>query len=137
MTEQRTTVLYESPHRIVSTLKEMCDIIGTDRRIALCRELTKIYEEIVLKPIDSQLENFQIKPPRGEYVMVLEGADHNVIDAKKKEAWADISVKEHVDRLIAEGMDRKAAIKKVAVERGSTRNEIYSAYEYEKTAPSS
>lgn len=133
VTEQRTTVFYESPHRILSTLKEMHAIFGGSRRVALCRELTKIYEEIILKTVGEHLADFAEKPPRGEYVMVLEGADPSVIDAQNKAVWADLSVKDHVDGLIAQGMDRKTAIKKAALERGSTRNEIYSTYESEKT----
>lgn len=133
VTEQRTTVFYESPHRILTTLKEMCHVFGGERPIALCRELTKIYEETVLKPIREHLEDFTSKAPRGEYVMVLAGVDPSVIDAQKQAAWADISVKEHVDSLIAQGMDRKSAIKKAAQERGSTRNEIYNMYESQKT----
>jgi 16S rRNA (cytidine1402-2'-O)-methyltransferase len=133
VTEQRTTVLYESPHRILSTLKEMCAVFGGSRRVALCRELTKMYEEILLKSIDGHLADFAEKAPRGEYVMVLEGADPGVLDEQNRAAWADLSVKDHVDGLIAQGLDRKAAIKKAALERGSTRNEIYSAYESEKT----
>lgn len=132
VTEQRTTVFYESPHRILSTLREMSNIFGGDRRIALCRELTKIHEEIILQSIDAHLTDFEEKPPRGEYVIVLEGADAAVMKEQNKAAWADISVREHVDSLIAQGLDRKAAIKKAALERGSTRNEIYSMYESEK-----
>ncbi len=132
VTEQRTTVFYESPHRIVSTLKEMSNILGGERRIALCRELTKIHEEIILKSIDEHLTDFEEKTPRGEYVMVLEGVDSAVIKERNKAAWAEISVKDHVDSLLAQGMERKAAIKRAALERGSTRNEIYSAYESEK-----
>ena len=131
--EQRTAVFYESPHRIVTTLSEMRNLLGGIRRVALCRELTKLYEEILLKPIEEHLAAFETKPPRGEYVMVLEGADSDVIEEQNKAVWADISVREHVDRLISQGLDRKEAIKKAALERGSTRNEIYSAYESEKT----
>ena len=131
--EPRTAVLYESPHRIVSTLEEMRAVIGGFRRLALCRELTKIYEEICLRSIDSHLDDFSRRPPRGEYVMVLEGADPDVLREKNKAAWTELSVKDHVDGLIAGGLDRKTAIKKAALERGSTRNEIYSAYESEKT----
>ncbi len=130
--EQRTTVFYESPHRIISTLKEMSNILGGERRIALCRELTKIHEEITLKSIDEHVTDFEKKAPRGEYVMVLEGADAAAIKERNKAAWAEISVKDHVDSLIAQGLERKAAIKRAALERGSSRNEIYSTYESEK-----
>ena len=129
----RTVIFYESPHRITSTLKEMSRLLGGGRRMALCRELTKIHEEITLRPIDGHLADFEERTPRGEYVMVLEGADSAVIKEQNRAAWADVSVREHVDSLIARGLDRKTAIKKAALERGSTRNEIYSMYESEKT----
>lgn len=133
VTEPRTVIFYESPHRITSTLKEMSRLLGGGRRIALCRELTKIHEEITLKSIDRHLADFEERTPRGEYVMVLEGVDSAVIKEQNRAAWADVSVREHVDSLIAQGLDRKTAIKKAALERGSTRNEIYSMYESEKT----
>ena len=135
ITEQRTTVLYESPHRIVSTLKEMSAVLGEDRRIALCRELTKIYEEVILKTVKNHLEDFAYRPPRGEYVMAIEGADRQAVADINRERWANVPVKEHVERLMAEGLSRRDAIKKAAQERGSTRNEIYEMYEHEKTVP--
>ena len=135
ITEQRTTVLYESPHRIVSTLKEMSAVLGEDRRIALCRELTKIYEEVILKTVKNHLEDFACRPPRGEYVMVIEGADRQAVADINRERWANVPVKEHVERLMAEGLSRRDAIKKAAQERGSTRNEISEMYEHEKTVP--
>lgn len=130
--ETRTCVFYESPHRIISTLSEMEEILGGERKIALCRELTKVHEEIDLKTIHEQVEMFKEKAPRGEYVMVLEGASSESIEAENKAAWEGISVTEHVDRLMDEGLTKKEAIKKAASERGSSRNEIYTLYEKEK-----
>ena len=132
-TQTRTVIFYESPHRIETTLKEISEMLGGGRRLALCRELTKLYEEIVLKSADEHLEGFKEKPPRGEYVMVMEGVDEKTLSDMNRAEWEDVSVKEHVDSYINSGMDRKAAIKKVAMERGSSRNEIYNKYELEKS----
>ncbi|MBE7057263.1 MAG: 16S rRNA (cytidine(1402)-2'-O)-methyltransferase [Ruminococcaceae bacterium] len=132
-TQTRTVIFYESPHRIETTLKEISEILGGGRRLALCRELTKMYEEIVLKSVDEHLSDFSAKPPRGEYVMVMEGVDSQTLSEMNQAEWAEISVKDHVDSYINTGMDRKAAIKKVALERRSSRNEIYNKYELEKS----
>lgn len=130
--ETRTCVFYESPHRIINTLSEMEEMFGGERRIALCRELTKVHEEIDLKTISEHVAAFREKAPRGEYVMVLEGVSKEVLDEDKKAEWENIPVTEHVEKLMAEGLSKKEAIKKAALERGSSRNEIYSLYEKEK-----
>lgn len=130
--ETRTCVFYESPHRIINTLSEMEEMFGGERRIALCRELTKVHEEIDLKTISEHVAAFREKAPRGEYVMVLEGVSKEDLDEDKKAEWENIPVTEHVEKLMAEGLSKKEAIKKAALERGSSRNEIYSLYEKEK-----
>lgn len=130
--ETRTCVFYESPHRIINTLSEMEEMFGGERRIALCRELTKVHEEIDLKTISEHVAAFREKAPRGEYVMVLEGVSKEALDEDKKAEWENIPVTEHVEKLMAEGLSKKEAIKKAALERGSSRNEIYSLYEKEK-----
>lgn len=132
-TQTRTVIFYESPHRIENTLEEIKEILGENRRLALCRELTKLHEEVVLKTVGEHIEGFRTKPPRGEYVMVMEGVDRETLADMNKAEWAEISVKDQVDSYIQSGLDRKAAIKKVATERGSSRNEIYSQYEMEKS----
>ncbi len=132
-TQTRTVIFYESPHRIENTLDEIESVMGPERKIALCRELTKIHEEIVLKPVGEHIEDFKEKSPRGEYVMVMAGADKEMLEEQARVKWADLSVKDHVESFIAGGLDRKSAIKKVALERGRSRNEIYNEYELEKS----
>lgn len=131
-TEQRTVILYESPHRLVQTLTEMREVFGEARRIALCRELTKIYEEVTLQTLREHLSAFEAKPPRGEYVLVLEGADKDALDRQKEARWADVSILSQVDGLMENGMDRKSAIKYAAEARGLSKNEVYAKYEQEK-----
>ena len=131
-TEQRTVILYESPHRLLQTLREMYEVFGPARRVALCRELTKIYEEIVLDTLEAHLSTFETKSPRGEYVLILEGMDETLLVQQKAEQWADISIVEHVESLKAKGLDRKAAIRRAADERGLSRNEVYEQYERQK-----
>lgn len=135
--QTRTVIFYESPHRIENTLNEIKEILGAERKLALCRELTKIHEEIVLKSVGEHIESFGNRPPRGEYVIVMEGVDRETLADMNRAEWADISVKDQVDAYIKTGIDRKSAIKKVAAERGSSRNEIYNQYELEKSVDKS
>ena len=132
--QPRTVIFYESPHRIKDTLAEMAEIIGDERKVALCRELTKIHEEIDAKTISEHIAAFTENDPRGEYVMVMEGADPAETAREESLKWAEISVKDHVDGLISAGLDRKAAIKQAAEERGVSRNEIYAEYENSKAS---
>lgn len=131
-TEQRTIILYESPHRLIQTLQEMCEQFGPERRVALCRELTKIYEEITLQSLEAHLSAFETKAPRGEYVLILEGVDKALLAQKKAEQWADLPISEHVDGFLKKGFDRKTAIRRTAEERGLSRNEVYEQYEKQK-----
>ena len=130
--QPRTVIFYESPHRIKDTIGEICDIIGPDRRLALCREMTKIHEEVVLLPAEEHLNGFGEKPPRGEYVIVMEGRSPEDAKAELHARWAAVSVAEQIDGYIKEGLSRKEAMRRAGEERGMGRNEIYAAYEAEK-----
>ncbi len=124
--DTHTLIFYEAPHKLLSTLKDMSQYLGGDRKIALARELTKIHEEIIRTTIDGALEYYTEKAPRGEYVLVIEGAKEGSED--KAEFWRELSVTEHVDRYINEGMTQKDAIKAVAVDRGVPKRDIYGEY---------
>ncbi|SCY14943.1 16S rRNA (cytidine1402-2'-O)-methyltransferase [Lachnospiraceae bacterium XPB1003] len=124
--EFRTIIMYEAPHHLKSTLKELYAALG-DRRITLCRELTKKFEDILPTTLEKALQMYEEESPRGEYVIVIEGKDRAHAKKEKSESYATISPAEHVAMYEAQGMDRKEAIKQAAVDRGVPKREIYNA----------
>lgn len=123
--DTRTIVIHEAPHHLLKTLKELLEILG-DRRISICKEITKKYEDVNRTSIAKAVEYYENNPPRGEYVLVIEGRDRKEIEDMKQRQWDDISVKEHFDMYIEKGMDRKEAMKAVAKDRGMGKREVYS-----------
>ena len=118
--EERTIILYEAPHRLIATLEILLDKLG-DRKIAVVRELTKIYEEVLVMNLQEMLLFFQHNPPKGEIVLVIEG--FKGCESKTK-VW-DVSVQDQVKQYIEDGLDKKEAIKRVAKERGLPKNQVY------------
>lgn len=122
--ESRTMILYEAPHHLVRTLTELLESLG-DRRVTLCRELTKKFETIIPTTLKGALELYEEEEPRGEYVLVVEGKS---LWEKQKEAqasWEEMSIAEHMDLYEKQGMNRKDAMKQVAKDRGVGKREIY------------
>ncbi|WP_294167993.1 16S rRNA (cytidine(1402)-2'-O)-methyltransferase [uncultured Clostridium sp.] len=119
-----TIILYEAPHRLVNTLNYIKDNIG-DRKIAICRELTKLHEEIYRGKISEAIEFFSEVRPRGEFVLVIEGKSDEDIKAEREAHWNSLSIEEHLIRTIESGIDKKEAIKIVAKERGLSKKEVY------------
>lgn len=118
--DERTLIFYEAPHKLRVTLEDMLVAFG-NRKIALCRELTKLNEEICRTTLEQAVELYKVKDPRGEYVLVVEGADN-----KKEADWTNLSVDEHIDFYINTfGMSKMDAIKKVAKDRGVSKGDIY------------
>ncbi len=124
--DTHTLIFYEAPHKLLTTLKDMRTVFGGERKIALARELTKIHEEIIRTTMDGAIEYYSEKSPRGEYVLVIEGASGDVRDDDY--FWHEMSVKEHVDKYITDGMTQKDAIKAVSTDRGVPKRDIYSQY---------
>ena len=123
--ETRTIVLYEAPHRLEKTLQILLEALG-DRSTSICRELTKKHEEICRTTIAQALSHCQVQEPRGEYVLVIAGADRKELIARKQEAVrSELPLKEHMQQYLDRGMDRKEAMKAVAKERGMTKREVY------------
>ena len=122
--EDRTMIFHEAPHKLVSTLDDMQKAFGGERRISLCRELTKLNEEIMRTSLSGALEYYSEKTPRGEYVLVLEGCPEGVVRPDEVNLTA-LSVEEHVRHYINEGLSKNEAIKKTARDRGVHKNEIY------------
>lgn len=124
--DTHTLIFYEAPHKLRTTLEDMKEAFGGGRRIALVRELTKLHEEVIRTDIDGAIEKYKEVSPRGEYVLVVEGAKEGADEEEKP--WARLSVYEHVEKYISEGMSSKEAIKRTAVDRGVPKREIYNEY---------
>lgn len=119
-----TIILYEAPHRLLDTLEYLLNSIG-DRKIAVCRELTKLHEEIYRGTISQALKYFIENRPRGEFVLVIDGKSDEEIKAEKEALWSDLTIEEHLLKLIESGIDKKEAIKLVAKERNLPKKEVY------------
>jgi 16S rRNA (cytidine1402-2'-O)-methyltransferase len=125
--EERTIILYESPHHLKDTLKELETALGEGRKLTVCRELTKKFEEAVPTTI-ADAEAFYVEnDPRGEYVLVLEGADPAVKEQEKRESFENMSIEEHVAKYEAQGESHKEAMRKAAADRGISRRDVYNA----------
>jgi len=123
-TETRTIILYEAPHRLVKTLKEVLDALG-DRSASVCRELTKKYETVVRLPLSQMVEYYQDNQPKGECVIVVEGRSRAEMSLEEQQKWQELSVEEHMDIYLKKGLDKKEAMKVVAQDRGVSKREIY------------
>lgn len=121
---QETLIFYEAPHRLMDTLEFLQDTFG-NRKIAVCRELTKIYEEIYRGSISEALQHFEEKKPRGEFVLVLEGKKLEDIKEEQREIWVNLSIEEHILKYVNDGVNKKEAIKLVAKERELPKSEVY------------
>ncbi len=124
--DTHTLIFYEAPHKLITTLKDLLDVLG-DRKISLARELTKLHEEIFRTTIQEALTHFENTPPRGEYVLIVEGANEPQ-DNPEDEWWFELSIKEHVDEHIKRGLTSKDAIKEAAKERGLAKRDVYNEY---------
>jgi len=124
--ESRTLILYEAPHRLLKTLKELFEYMG-DRNIAIVREITKLHEEVLrgkLAEIIADYESERIAV-RGEYVLVIEGKSLLEKREERQKSFEEISIREHYEKYIAEGMDKKEAMKAVAKDRGIQKRDVY------------
>lgn len=122
--ETRTTILYEAPHHLKNTLAELYHALG-NRNLSICRELTKVHETVQLTNLSAAIRYYQEHEPKGEYVLVLEGRRREEIEQEKQAAWEMISIEEHMERYLAQGMSRKEAMKQVASDRGVSKRDIY------------
>ena len=124
--EMRTMVLYEAPHHLKATLSDLYEVLG-DRKIALCRELTKKHEEVQRTTISSAIAYYEENSPRGEYVLVIEGKSREEKEAEAQAEFENLSIEDHVQRYIDQGMDKKEAMKAAAKDRGVSKRDIYQA----------
>ena len=122
--EKRTMIFHEAPHKLTATLADMEKIFGSDRKISLCRELTKLNEDVMRTTLGEAVAYYKEHDPRGEYVLVVEGGS----GANSDDFWSEMSVSEHVEHYISMGLERMDAIKSVAKDRGVTKNVIYKEF---------
>ena len=123
-TETRTIVLYEAPHRLLRTLQELQEALG-DRRITVCRELTKKHETALRATISQASAYYAEHEPKGECVLVIEGKSREELQSEEISKWSEMSVREHMDIYLAQGIDKKEAMKMVAKDRGVSKRDIY------------
>jgi len=124
--DTRTLVFYEAPHKLLQTLKDLRDALG-NRRAAIARELTKKFEEVWRTTLDEAVARYENEPPKGEFVIILEGADERGLREDEIKCWEGISIQDHVRMYLDSGLDRKEAMKKVAEDRGISKREVYSS----------
>ena len=122
--ETRTILLYEAPHRLVRTLGELREILG-NRRLTICRELTKVHEEIWQSTLEQAEARFQEETPRGEFVLVLEGRSARELQREQAKTWEGMSLSEHLEFYLSQGQGKKEAMKQMAQDRSCSRREIY------------
>ena len=125
-TETRTMILYEAPHHLKRTLQELYDTLG-QRRITLCRELTKKFETVFPTTLEEALVYYEENEPKGEYVLVLEGKSREEILSDEQAKWESMTIEEHMAFYEEQGIDRKSAMKMVAADRGVSKRDIYQA----------
>ena len=118
--EQRTMIFYEAPHKLVTTLEDMAESFGADRPISLCRELTKLHEEVVRTTLGEAVAKYTENPPKGEFVLVVAGAA-----PEEKEAASETDIAARVQQLMAEGLSRKDAVKQTAKALDLPKNVVY------------
>ena len=121
-----TTIFYEAPHRLLKTLHILCEAVGEERKIAVCRELTKRHESALHFTMGEALLYYEENEPKGEFVLVLEGADAKVLEQQAQAKWMEMPVEQHMEQYLGQGMSKKEAMKQVAKDRGVSKREIYS-----------
>ncbi len=126
-TETRTIIIYEAPHHLVRTLQELSDTLGGERRLTICRELTKRHEEKLQMTLADSLSYYEVNEPRGEYVLIIAGRSREEMKKEEQAGWEALSLEEHMAHYESQGIDRKEAMKRVAKDRGVSKRDIYQA----------
>ena len=123
--EERTIILYEAPHRLKRTLSDLRECLGGDRKMSICRELTKKHEVVVIMSIEGAVEYYDKTQPRGEFVLIIDGKSEKEQLLEKREKWAGSSLAEHLEYYVNSGLDKKEAMKKVASDLGISKRDVY------------
>ena len=122
--ETRTMIIYEAPHHLAKTLRELAEALG-DRRISICKELTKTFEQVFQTTLFQAAERFETEAPRGEQVLVIEGRSRAEMKAEEQKSWEEIPLSEHMERYLSQGIEKKEAMRMVARDRGISKREVY------------
>ena len=122
--ETRTIIMYEAPHRLVKTLQELLENLG-NRRITICRELTKKHETAFATTLEDAVNYYEENEPKGECVLVLEGRSREELRQEEVAKWEEMSIEEHMEYYLNQGIQKKDAMKMVAKDRGVTKRDIY------------
>ena len=122
--ETRTMIIYEAPHHLAKTLRELAEALG-DRRISICKELTKTFEQVFQTTLFQAAERFETEAPRGEQVLVIEGRSRAEMKAEEQKSWEEIPLSEHMERYLSQGIEKKEAMRMVAKDRGISHREVY------------
>lgn len=122
--ETRTMIIYEAPHRLVKTLKEVLEALG-NRRATICRELTKKHETFFLTTLEEAIDYYETSEPKGECIIVVEGLSREAILEEARGQWDSMSIEEHLSHYLNQGIDKKEAVKQVAKDRGLPKREVY------------
>ena len=125
--ETRTIILYEAPHRLVKTLIELQEVFGIERRLTVCRELTKKHETAFRTTFAEAVSYYESTEPKGECVLVVEGKSREQIRQEAVDKWEEMSLSEHMDYYTGQGIDKKEAMKRVAKDRGMAKRDVYKA----------
>ncbi len=124
--ETRTMILYEAPHRLVKTLQELLEVLG-NRRMTLCRELTKKHETAFASTIEEILKFYETQEPKGECVLVIEGKSRKDLEKQERARWEEMTIEAHMKIYLDQGIDKKEAMKRVAKDRGVSKRDVYQA----------
>ena len=130
-TETRTMIVYESPHRLVKTLKLFLERLG-NRKITVCRELTKRHETALAVTLEEAVAHYEANPPKGECVLVIEGKSREEAREEERKQWEEMTIEDHMEVYTKQGMDKKSAMKAVAKDRGVSKRDIYQYLESRK-----
>ncbi len=122
--ETRTIIMYEAPHRLLKTLQELLNCLG-NRRITVCRELTKKHETAFVTTLDEAIRYYEMNEPKGECVLVMEGKSREEIRKEEVSKWEEMSLEEHMEYYTCQGVDKKEAMKLVAKDRGISKRDVY------------
>lgn len=123
-TETRTIIIYEAPHHLLNTLKQLYNTIG-NRKLTLCKELTKLHETVRLTTLEEAIDHYTDSAPKGEYVLVLEGISRHILDLQEQESWREMELQDHMQHYLKQGLSKKEAMKKVAQDRGISKRDVY------------
>ena len=125
--ETRTMIIYEAPHRLLKTLKELGEALGEDRKLTVCRELTKKHETAFATTFAEAISYYEENEPKGECVLVAEGKSRESIRLKEQQKWEEMSIQEHMGYYLGQGFEKKDAMKRVAKDRGIGKRDVYKA----------